>query len=142
MNDRHRLGQLRDLLDRLEHMPASDDRDWMLSEVRGRVVDVEAGMPASPLRARPTDELEADLAAVRPAPAKATAPLKPQRRPPARRVREAVFHLVSPLPPVAARERRPDEVVDLLEQGGEMCLDDAPALASSASRPWSAGLRA
>jgi hypothetical protein len=45
MNDRVRLDQLRRLLDRLERMPASADRDWMLAEVRARAVDVETASP-------------------------------------------------------------------------------------------------
>jgi hypothetical protein len=31
--------------------------------------------------------------------------------------------------------------VDLLEQGGVMCLDEPPAAATGARRPWSGGLR-
>ena len=45
MNDRDRLEQLRGMLDRLERMPASPDRDWLLGEVRARTVDVETGAP-------------------------------------------------------------------------------------------------
>jgi hypothetical protein len=44
MSDRHRLEQLPGLLDRLERMPASADRDWMLGEIGARAVDVETGV--------------------------------------------------------------------------------------------------
>ena len=56
MNDRDRLCQLEALLARLERMPASAGRDWMLAEVRGRAVDVETGMPPTPMRALPNEE--------------------------------------------------------------------------------------
>jgi hypothetical protein len=139
MNDRDRLDQLRRLLDRLERMPASADRDWMLAEVRGRAVDVETGIAPAPLRALPQDELEAEIAAERsPRPA----PVKTHRRKPSRRGQRA--RLGQPavrMPPVATHERGHEEVVDLLQQGGVMCLDDAPAAATGASRRWSGGLR-
>src|SRR3954447_24611774 len=49
MNDRDRLEQLRALLVRLERMPVSAERDWMIGEVRARAVDVETGVkPAAP----------------------------------------------------------------------------------------------
>ena len=62
MNDRDRLDQLRGLLDRVGRMPASAERDWTLTEVRARVVDVETGTPPTPMRALPPDELEAEIA--------------------------------------------------------------------------------
>ena len=65
MNDRDRLGQLEGLLARLEQMPASPERDWMLAEVRGRAVDVKTGMPSTPLRALPRDEVQVTLPAER-----------------------------------------------------------------------------
>jgi hypothetical protein len=135
MNERDRLDQLRRLLDRLERMPASADRDWMLAEVRARAVDVETGIAPAPLRALPQDELEAEMAAERsPRPA----PVKTRRRKASRRAQRATLgHPAMRVPPVAAHE----DVVDLLHQGGVMCLDDAPATAAGASRWKSSGLR-
>src|SRR4051794_3521598 len=78
MNERDRLDQLRGLRDRLERMPTSADRDWMLAQVRARAVDVETGAPAGPMRARPQDESEAERAAARSAP---PAPKRTRRRP-------------------------------------------------------------
>jgi hypothetical protein len=139
MNHRDRLEQLRRLLDQLARLPASADRDWMLAEVRGRAVDVETGIAPAPMRALPQDELEAEIAAERsprPAPAQIhrTKPYRnaPHARPVHRPVRMA---------PVATHERGREEVVDLLGQGGVMCLDDAPAATTGASRRWSGGLR-
>jgi hypothetical protein len=137
MNERDRLDQLRGLRDRLERMPTSTDRDWMLAQVRARAVDVETGAPADPVRARP--EPEAAPPAERPA---STAPVKTPRRraSPAKRARP-----VRPAPRIPAgpvRTRTHHESVDLLEQGGVMCLDDPPAAGAGAGRPWSRGLRA
>jgi hypothetical protein len=139
MNDRVRLDQLRRLLDRLERMPASADRDWMLAEVRARAVDVETGIAPAPVRALPQDELEAEMAAERsPRPA----PVKTRRRKASRRAQRATLgHPAMRIPPVAAHERGHEEVVDLLQQGGVMCLDDAPATATGPSRWKSSGLR-
>ena len=139
MNDRDRLHQLRRLLDRLERMPASADRDWMLAEVRGRAVDVETGIAPAPIRALPQDEFEAEIAAERsPRPA----PVKTHRRKASRGAQRArLGHPAMRMPPVATHERGHEEVVDLLQHGGVMCLDDAPAAAIGASRWRSGGLR-
>ena len=45
-----RLTQLRALVDRLERLPASTRRDWMLQEARSRMVDVETGDKPRPMR--------------------------------------------------------------------------------------------
>jgi hypothetical protein len=142
MNDRVRLDQLRGLLDRLECMPASADRDWMLAEVRGRAVDVETGIPPSPMRALPQGELEAESTAERSPRVEAVARVRSYRRKPSRRAQRArLVHPAARTPFVPGRERGHEEVVDLLEQGGVMCLDEPPAAATGARRPWSGGLR-
>ena len=56
MNDHHRVEQLRVLITRLERMPASPKRDWMLSQVRARTVDVESGVRPEPIQPRTLDE--------------------------------------------------------------------------------------
>jgi hypothetical protein len=135
MNHRDRLNQLHGLLDRLERMPASADRDWMLAEVRGRAVDVETGVATAPLRVLPQDELGAEQAA-------RTPPVKPRARTPrpvAPRVRPVRVTMRVQPGPVRVPEH--EDVVDLLEQDGVICLDDAPSAAAGAARPWSRGLR-
>jgi hypothetical protein len=135
MNDR--LDQLRGLLDRLERMPASADRDWMLAEVRRRAVDVETETPPAPLRALPRDQPEMLQLAERPARTRAAASTRPEktgrRTRPARPVQPAAR-----IPPGPARAQQHEHVVDLLERGGVMYLNDPPA---GASRAWSHGLR-
>ena len=140
MKDRDRLEQLRGLLDRLERMPASADRDWMLREVRARAVDVETGVKPGALRALPRDEAGADAMACR-----TSTPVKPARRVtdrapvPESRARRGVPISRPSLP--AVRERAGDEsAVDLLGRSGLLWLHDPPADAA-ANRPWSAGLR-
>jgi hypothetical protein len=142
MNDRERLDQLRQLLDRLERMPASASRDRTLADVRARVVDVETGTPTTPMRAVPQDELEAEMAAAQtpraePVTRAQARPRKPARRPQrARRV-----HPAARVPPGPLRERGHEEVVDLLERDGTLSLDEPASAATTAHRPWSAGLR-
>jgi hypothetical protein len=126
MNDRDRLHQLHDLLDRLERMPASADRDWVLAQARARAVDVETGTPLTPMQARPPDETEAERAAERSArAARLRAHASRTRSPRASRAR--IVQPAARIPPGPVRERRHEEVVDLLEQDGLLCLDDSAA---------------
>ena len=154
MNDRDRLGQLRALLVRLERMPVCAERDWVLGEVRARAVDVETGVKPVAMRARSDDRAEPELPAAPKASrvkAAETAPPKLRRRPasrgPAARAAGSGPGATRANPPAcspvaAARGRVAYEsVVDLLVQGGVLCLDDQPAVADGASRPWSRGLR-
>jgi hypothetical protein len=135
MNDRDRVDHLRALLDRLERIPASADRDWMLAQVRGRAVDVDTGTSPAPMRALPQDELAAENAADRSA---RSAPVRTYQRK-SRRARPV--HPPARIQPGPARERGHEEVMDLLERGGMLSLDDSPAAPAGASRPWSRGLR-
>ena len=96
MNDRDRLDQLRGLLDRLERMPASPDRDWTLAEIRARVVDVETGTPPTPMRPRQQDELAAELAAEQ---VPRTAPVKRAKTPSRRAQRVRLEHPATRTPP-------------------------------------------
>ncbi len=138
MNDRDRLDQLRGLLDRLERMPASPDRDWTLAEIRARVVDVETGTPPTPIRPRQQDELAAELAAEQ---VPRTAPVKRAKTPSRRAQRVRLEHPATRTPPAPVRERGREEVVDLLEQGGVIGLEEPSAAASASRHPWSGGLR-
>jgi hypothetical protein len=144
MNDHGRLDHLRRLLDRLERMPASAHRDWMLAEVRRRRVDVETGTAPAPMRALPQDELEAELEAELAA-ERSPRPVsvKTHRRKRSRNAHHGrLGRPAARMAPVAAHEREHQEsFVDLLQQGGVMCLDDAPAATTDASRGWAGGLR-
>ena len=53
MNHPQRLDRLHVLLERLERLPASPNRDWMMVEVRARAADVETG--TQPVAVRPRD---------------------------------------------------------------------------------------
>ncbi len=156
MNERDRLGQLRELLVRLERMPASAERDWMLGEVRARAVDIETGVTPAAMRALSAPGAEPEAAvrseASHVAAAETVPPRKPRRRPASRRPlaraawgapRARLATPASRSPLAAPRGRVAHEsVVDLLEQGGVLCLDDQqPGAADGASRPWSGGLR-
>jgi hypothetical protein len=139
MNDRDRLEQLRGLLDRLERMPASADRDFMLSEVRARAVDVETGVRPAAVRALPQEQANADITFEATTPRKPVArPRKPRRAAPEPpRARPAV---PASQPPAVVRSD-PKGAVDLLEEGGLLCLGEPPAEDGTRSRPWSVGLR-
>jgi hypothetical protein len=79
-----RVRRLKDLVDLLERLPASPDRDRILSEVRSRAVDVDTGV--TPRAMLPVHEPEPPPAVLRP-PKRDTAgsivptPYKPPARP-------------------------------------------------------------
>jgi hypothetical protein len=126
-------------------MPPSAERDWMLSEVRARAVDIESGVKPAALRAVPgeTEPVPAP-APVPPRPARVPRAAQPRREPapaPAERPRPraeqiGVASLATP------RERTaPTPAVNLLEDGHLLSLDDAPGSAGEPGRAWSRGLR-
>jgi hypothetical protein len=56
MDSARRVERLRALVARIELLPASPDRDWMLSELRTRMVDLDTGVtPRAYLPRRPPD---------------------------------------------------------------------------------------
>jgi hypothetical protein len=156
-----RLTQLRALVDRLERLPASTRRDWMLTEARARMVDVETGEPPRAMR-----PLAADPPSDSPKPPpRRTAGTGPPKRPPERRAptaekrRGVVGSPVAPpvakanAPPVDVgdepRIARPESSADSLGTGEVLWLEDSPAddSASADERgdanpyPWRRGLR-
>jgi hypothetical protein len=148
MNDHNRLDQLHVLIGRLERMPASPDRDWIMREIRARAVDVEIGERPRPVRPRNPD------AETSPGEAAGPERSKPRARTP-RQVTVTQARAVDrpteiqppkpPSPPAAAPAGR-DGRVDLLELGGVLCLGEPPAEAPQgtgrvASPPWARGLR-
>ena len=125
MHDRDRLRQIRVIRERLERLPASAERDWMLGEVRRRAVDVESGSRAVPLRPLIPDAGE-------PEPAPKPVPRRP--KPP------RVVATVAPSLPVAAPSTAP------LPEGLLLCLDDDVLVSPEPGRhrttaPWARGLR-
>ncbi len=138
MNDRDRLAHLRGVLLKLERMPATADRDWMMREVRARIVDIDTGVRPAALRALPQDDVTAEIVPTviaAPAPAK---PKAPRRAP----VKIAVPTSPPPLPALRARTGS-DDAVDLLQPGWLLSTaEPAPETADTATpRPWTAGLR-
>lgn len=118
-----RVKRLRDLVDRLERLPPSPDRDRVLSEVRSRAVDVDTGItpramlpapdpaPPAPLPRQPRRE--------KPRSAPTPAPM------PAQTYRPAVVPLPS------------NELDSIIFGEDRLSLDDEdPALP-----PWRFGLR-
>lgn len=155
MTERVRLERLRALLVRLERTPPSAARDWMLTEVRARAVDVETGETPAALRALPGDEVEREILATLESPigeaAETIPPPKPKRRRASRRAasRHGCGALAAELAIPASRSspspvRQPparETVVDLLEQGGVLCLDEQPEVPVGTGRSWLGGLR-
>ena len=115
MSRDQRLAQLRDLVARLEQLPASEERERILREVRSRLVDVDTGM--TPRAMRPVEE-PPEVERRRPDSHRA-APPPPRPRPPA---------------PVPADLTR---AVDLLETAERLSLDDE----DQPDGAWRRGLR-
>ena len=131
-----RLKRLKELVDQLEQLPASPDRDRVLAEVRSRAVDVDTGV--TPRAMLPVRE-----------PTPPPPPSAPKRRPerfrprpttPARPVqpaRPAVAHTTTDRPGVLLWDDR-------------LSLEDSPELAplphamgnpDGSVQPWAFGLR-
>ena len=133
-----RIQRLRDMVAQLERLPASPDRDRLLSEVRSRAVDVDTGVtPRSMLPMREPDPEPAPVM-TRPTP----------------RHRAKIARRVAPCTPVlsAGSARRSDAAgpANDPEQwpvlGGHLSLDDTPqphvlVSGNRAVPPWTLGLR-
>ena len=133
-----RIQRLRDMVAQLERLPASPDRDRLLSEVRSRAVDVDTGV--TPRSMLPMREPEPEPAPVmtRPTP----------------RHRAKIARRVAPWTPApsAGSARRSDAAgpTNDPEQwpvlGGHLSLEDTPqphvlTRGSRAVPPWTLGLR-
>jgi hypothetical protein len=144
-HDERRLARLRGLVARLERLPESTQREWMLDEVRARMVDVDTGFPPQPLRRRRETE-----------PAPATT--RPAKRPAAPRPQPALDAGVEPPEappqesPSAAGEATEDRRIDgdvatpvLSEPDHVLWLDDPADTAGSPAASdlprWRRGLR-
>jgi hypothetical protein len=131
-----RLQRLRDLVDHLERLPASPDRDRVLAEVRSRAVDVDTGV--TPRAMLPVRE---------PTPP----PVAPKRRPERFRGRAA-----TPKPARPVQAARAVVAPAVLEDAGvllwddRLSMEDSPELAplphgqidfDGSVPPWALGLR-
>ena len=132
-----RVKRLRELVDQIERLPASEERDRLLSEIRSRAVDVETG--TTPRAMLPLRE---------PAPM----PVVPW---PPKRDRAASVPRTAPAPPSAAitfappalATGRPQSLEEsFLVDGRLLSLDDVPlpyvrVRGDRAVPPWTLGLR-
>jgi hypothetical protein len=132
-----RVKRLKDLVELLERLPASPDRDRMLSEVRSRAVDVDTGV--TPRAMLPRRE-----------------PVPPQVLPkPPKRDRASRVTRTAPPPPAPAVELArpafatgpPKDLGQSLRLDERLSMEDAPlphvgAQDDRAVRPWTLGLRA
>ena len=134
-----RLMRLKDLVERLERLPASPERDRVLGEVRARAVDVDTGEQTSPMKfVDPVPPAPGSQLPRTPAPA----PMRSSFAVPAPRAggpRQAPAERVTPSAEAAA------ETFQLLEGVGEwLSLDDSSAPPTGEplqARPWTLGLR-
>ena len=140
MGSEHRLKRLRELIDQLERLPATAERDRMLREVRARVVDVDTGVAPDALPSLDPDALPGRTRrAAAPRPTAVERPVRPQ--PPA---------APRPAPAKPAPQPRAEEpgAEDLLSLAADdvLSLDDPPYVPDEepgklAVAPWARGLR-
>lgn len=147
-SEERRLTRLRELIGKLERLPASDQRERALSEVRARIVDVETGEVPRVMRPNEEAAQRPQDASPRPPAAERVPKPKPKRAPATVR-REHVPVLprqpaepVSPAPPAAPA------AADDVTLGGDDLLwledqaaDDPGADGDHAGAPWKRGLR-
>ena len=130
-----RLNRLRALVDRLERLPASERREWMLREARARMADVETGDEPRALRAL-ADEPPHAARESTPRP-RARRPVKPPspERPPAPDPAPAPISWTEPSPATLAS----DELLWLGDPAGDGLAEPGDDTAKTA--PWRRGLR-
>ena len=130
MRSELRLKRLRELLDQIERLPPSAERERMLREIRGRMVDVDTGVV--PRGMLPVDAAAA-AAAAEPAPRRV-------RRPPAReRARPRAVPRPEPAMPDQVGTLGTSELLSLGESVPPAPRLDAPP--GRVARPWTRGLR-
>jgi hypothetical protein len=146
----NRIKRLKDLVDRLERLPASPDRDRVLMEVRSRVVDVDTGETprAMPVR-QPMPEPIAHKPPTRHRPAAATRRVPCAPAP----ARVEVAPIEVALAPRASAPRSHQREQPLPTDGllwlddAQLPLDDSlhlptqPRAGRRAVPPWTLGLR-
>ena len=134
MSSQDRLKRLRELLDHLERLPASPERERMLREVRGRVVDLDTGV-------QPRAMMPVDAETIQAAEAAPPTPRAPKA---ARRMLVDANRRPRAVPPPAPAEPAPFTSLEIQEV---LSLDDsAPperrdAHPARSTGPWTRGLR-
>src|SRR5688500_18888467 len=141
MGTGRRVKRLREMVDQIERLPASPDRDRLLSEVRSRAVDVDTGV--TPRAMLPVRELQ-------------PAPVPP--KPPKRDGSTSITRIVTPPPAPAVELARSASAVGRRSRSpaqppwldGRLSLEDSlhpsplPAVRGRGGRPvppWALGLR-
>jgi len=140
MATERRIRRLKDMVDRIERLPASEVRDRLLSEVRSRAVDVDTGVtpramlplrePAPPPLLRRPPKRDRTTIISRAAPQPPTPAVEPARRSPA-----------------AGRGKEPQQSVwldDRLSLEDTLQLSPLPYIRVRGNRtvpPWTFGLR-
>ena len=140
MATERRVTRLRDLVDQIERLPVSPDRDRLLSEVRSRTVDVETGV--TPRAVLPLRE---------------PTPPPVERRPPQPDTTASIPRMASPPPapavefarpaPAASRSKTLEEPLwTAVRLSLEDTLQPSPlpyvrARGARAVPPWTLGLR-
>ena len=135
-----RVERLRDMVDHIERLPASPDRDRLLSEVRSRAVDVDTGVtPRALLPMR-----EPAPAPVLPRRAKRDGPKIIRRavpRTPAPAVEAARASSAPTRPNNPERSFWPDDLLWLEDTLQPSPLPHVPVRDSRVVPPWAFGLR-
>jgi len=142
-----RLQRLKDLVDQLERLPASPDRDRVLAEVRSRAVDVDTGV--TPRAMLPMREPTPPPSAPKP-PRKRYVPSRPVLAHAASR--PVLAHAAEPARPASVPVPVPAHLDDqgLLLWDDRLSLEDSPELAPLPYAPakpdgsvpsWALGLR-
>jgi hypothetical protein len=161
VSSEHRLRRLRELLARIEQLPASSERERMLAEVRARVVDVDTGVTPramlpvdliptlAPDPGPPTDHAPKAVARTRAAHDRGGRDAQPSQR--SKTAAAPPYAVSAACPPttsvgVSAAEDR--KWLALVATNEVLSLDDAAQLSSASEarvghdrRPWTRGLR-
>ena len=140
MGNDHRLRRLRELLARIEQLPASAETERMLSEVRARIVDVDTGettramLPVDPLPTPATDSGAPT--------ARAPKAVAPKRKVVATRA-ETGAHSGARTRTGGLSAAEDREWLALVATNDVLSLDDSTSLAPPGDdrRPWRRGLR-
>ena len=136
MSSEHRLRRLRELLARIEQLPASSERERMLAEVRARVVDVDTGVtPRAMLPVDTVPTLPATDLDRRPQERRESVPVAPP---------EAVSRSAARTTTAGLSAADDREWLSLVATNEILSLDNSAPLSSAGEhdrRPWTRGLR-